>query len=290
MIKDILSDRLKEYAPANAIDQENALAEIMQHYVLASLARARFFGRAIFHGGTCLRILFGLHRFSEDLDFVLKEADPAFDWKSCADRIRHDCAAEGIQLDVQGRARKETAVRKVFLKTDSIGQILNLELPYARHATRKIRIKLEIDTNPPAGATFETRFITFPMPTAITCMDLPSGFGSKCHALLCREYVKGRDWYDFLWYASRKVTPNLDLLSHALAQQGPWAGQQVVVTTAWFLKTLRSRIMEIDWRVAAQDVARFIMTREQEGLRVWSAPLFLQHLEDLAGKMSDPRG
>ena len=163
MMKDTLSDRLKEYAPANAIEQENALAEVMQHYVLASLARARFFGRAIFHGGTCLRILYGLHRFSEDLDFVLKEADPAFDWKSCVDRIRHDCAAEGIQLEVQGRDKKETAVRKVFLKTDSIGQILNLELPYARNATRKIRIKLEIDTNPPAGATFETRFITFPM-------------------------------------------------------------------------------------------------------------------------------
>lgn len=288
MIKDLLSNRLKEYAPANALEQENALAEMMQHYMLASLSRAHFFGRAIFHGSTCLRILYGMNRFSEDLDFVLKEPDAAFDWASCADRIYHDCAAEGIHLDVQGRDKQATAVRKLFLKTDSIGQILQLELPYARHSTRKIRIKLEIDTNPPAGATYETRYITFPMIAAVTCMDLASGFGSKCHALLCREYIKGRDWYDFLWYASRKVTPNLDLLAHALDQQGPWARRKVHVTPGWFFEIMRSRIAEIDWRVATQDVARFVMSHEQAGLRAWSAPLFLQQLDALAEKMQAP--
>ena len=288
MKSDFLSNRLKEYAPANALEQENALAEMMQHYLLASLSRARFFSRALFHGGTCLRILYGLNRFSEDLDFVLKAPNPGFDWAPYAERIRKDCAAEGIHLEVQGRGQKRSVVRKLFLKTDSIGQVLELELPYERQAARKIRIKLEIDTHPPAGATFETRYVTFPMTAAVTCMDLASGFGSKCHALLCREYVKGRDWYDFLWYASRKVRPNLELLAHALAQQGPWAKRQVQVTPAWFLETMRSRIMEMNWRAAAQDVARFVVSREQAGLRAWSAPLFLQQLEALAEDWQAP--
>jgi hypothetical protein len=287
MIKDLLAARLREYGPANALEQEQALAEIMQHYVLASLARAGFFSLAAFHGGTCLRILHAMNRFSEDLDFVLKTPDASFDWDPYLARIRRDCADEGIRVDAQGRAAQEAAVRKAFLKADSIGQILSLELPFARHRPRTIRIKLEVDTNPPAGAAIETRFITFPITAAVTCMDLASGFGSKCHALLCRDYTKGRDWYDFIWYASRRVAPNLALLSHALDQQGPWAGRQITVTGRWLLDALRVRIAAIDWPATADDVARFVMSREQPGLAAWSSGLFLQQLETIEGALRE---
>ena len=184
MMKDVLVNRLKEYAPANALEQENVLAEIVQHYVLASLSRARLFASAAFHGGTCMRILYGMNRFSEDLDFALHAPDPRFDWHPYLQRILEDGAVEGIHFEVQDRNQAVTAVRKAFLKTDSIGQILNLRLPYGRHAAHKIRIKLEVDTNPPIGARCETRYMTFPMTAAITAMDLSSGFGSKTHALL----------------------------------------------------------------------------------------------------------
>ena len=282
MIQDVLANRLKEYSPANVLEQENALEELMQHYVLASLWRAKFFAHAAFHGGTCLRILYGMNRFSEDLDFVLKEPATTFQWRPYLERIQEDCLAEGIRFEVQGREKLETAVKKVFLKTDSIGQILNLRLPYARHSSRRIRIKLEVDTKPPAGASFESRFITFPVTAAMTSMDLRSGFGSKSHALLCREYTKGRDWYDFLWYASRKVAPNLDLLANALDQQGPWAGLRPKVTADWFLGAMRKRIETIDWIVARTDVERFVMSREQPSLELWSRELFLQQLDGLA--------
>jgi len=287
MIKDLLAARLREYAPANALEQEHALAEIMQHYVLASLARAGFFSHAAFHGGTCLRILHAMNRFSEDLDFVLKAPDASFNWEPFLARIRRDCADEGIRVDAQERAAQDATVRKVFVKTDSIGQILSLELPFARNRPRTVRIKLEVDTNPPAGATMDTRFITFPVTAAVTCMDLASGFGSKCHALLCRDYTKGRDWYDFIWYASRRVTPNLELLSRALDQQGPWAGRQITVTGDWLLDALRVRIAAIDWPATADDVARFVMSREQAGLAAWSSALFLQQLEILDAAMRE---
>jgi len=281
MIRDVLGNMLQEYGPADALEQESVLQELMQHYVLASLSRGRLFAAATFHGGTCLRILYGMNRFSEDLDFLLREPDPSFEWAPYLDRLRRDCRAEGIHFEVQDRARAGMAVKKAFLKTDSIGQVLDLELPYARHASRKIRIKLEVDTNPPAGATVETRYISFPVTAAITSMDLPSGFGSKAHALLCREYTKGRDWYDFLWYASRKVVPNYALLGNALAQQGPWAGRRPDVTPEWFIATLRERIEGIDWQDARSDVQRFVMANEQPSLDLWTKDLFLHHLERL---------
>ncbi len=285
MIGDILRNRIKEYAPSNALEQENVLQELMQHYVLASLSRARFFSLAAFHGGTCLRILYGMNRFSEDLDFVLKKPDKTFEWEPYLERIKRDCAAEGIHFEVQDKTKLEAAGRKAFLKTESIGQILNLELPYARSASKKIRIKLEVDTNPPDRAIFETRYITFPVTAPITSMNLGSGFGSKSHALLCREYTKGRDWYDFLWYAARNIVPNYKLLANTLNQQGPWAGRMLEVTAEWYVNAIKKRIEEIDWRAAGNDIARFIKPAEQESIECWSRELFIQQLERLSEKL-----
>ncbi|MFH1038935.1 MAG: nucleotidyl transferase AbiEii/AbiGii toxin family protein [PVC group bacterium] len=282
MIGDILSERIRDYSPANALEQENVLAELLQHFVIASLSRARFYSQAGFHGGTCLRILYGMNRFSEDLDFLLKEPNPDFKWRPYLDRILSDCRDEGIHFEVRDRSSEETAVKKAFIKTDSIGQILTLKLPFSRHATRKVRIKLEIDTNPPAGSLFETRYIDFPLTAAITTQTLKSGFATKSHALLCREYTKGRDWYDFLWYVSRKVVPDLALLGNALDQQGHWVGQGVRVTPEWYQATMKNRIETIDWDKARTDVMRFVVAREQESLALWGPDLFLHQLNRLA--------
>lgn len=282
MIQDVLANRLKEYSVANTLEQENVLQELMQQYVLASLWRTKFFARAAFHGGTCLRILYGMNRYSEDLDFVLKEASTSFEWCPYLERIKEDCRAEGIEFEVTDRGHLGEAVKKAFLKTDSIGQILNLELTYERRASRKIRIKLEVDTNAPDGAIFETRYLTFPVTAAIISMDLSSGFGAKSHALLCRDYIKGRDWYDFLWYASRRIVPNLELLGNALEQQGPWSGQNLRIDGDWYLDAMKRRIESIDWTAAREDVQRFVMSREQPSLDLWTQDLFLQQLERLA--------
>jgi len=206
MISDIFRQRISALGPGNAVEQENMLQELMQHLVLASLSRAGFFSVGCFHGGTCLRILYGTSRFSEDLCFLLKKPDPGFRWNPFLERIRRDCLADGIHFDVQDKTRADTVVQKAFLKTDSIGQILTLDLPFQRDRGKKIRVKLEVDANPPAGSRFESRYITFPMTAAITTQDLGSGFATKSHALLCRGYTKGRDWYDFLWYVSAAQT------------------------------------------------------------------------------------
>lgn len=277
----VLSAKVRDYAPANPIEQENVLQELMQHYVLASLSRAGFFAEAVFHGGTCLRIVNGIGRFSEDLDFLLKRPDPDFRWQAYLDAVRKDCLQEGIAFEVQDKSQAETAVQKAFLKTDSVGKILTLDLPFERHNPRKLRIKLEIDTRPPAGSGFMTSYITFPTTAPLTTQTLESGFALKLHALLCRRYVKGRDWFDFVWYVTRQTRPNLPLLREALKQQGPWVHESIEVTLAWVRESLAAVIHLIDWTVARQDVQRFLPLKEQAGLKAWSAEFFAHVLSQL---------
>ena len=282
MLGSVLQARIREYNPANALEQENVLQELMQHYILASLSRSGLFSEAMFHGGTCLRIVHGMNRFSEDLDFLLKSPDSSFAWKKHLDRVTRDCDLEGLRFEVQDRSQAAGAVRKAFLKTDSIGSILTLDLPFERYGARKIRIKLEIDTNPPEGSAFETAYLSFPTTAPITTQSLGSGFATKAHALLCREYVKGRDWYDFVWYVARKTVPDLRLLGKALVQQGPWRGQRLDVTSRWFLAAMRQKIEAIDWVAARDDVRRFLTAGEQSGVESWSTEFFLYHLNRLA--------
>jgi predicted nucleotidyltransferase component of viral defense system len=277
----VLSARLREYAPANAVERENVLQELMQHYVLASLSRAGFFQRAIFHGGTCLRIVHSMNRFSEDLNFLLKRPDPDFRWRDYLESVRKDCALEGIPFEAQDKSQAGTAVQKAFLKTDSAEGGLELNLPFERHRPRKIRIKLEVDVNPPAGSTITTSYITFPVTAPLTTQTLESGFALKLAALLCRPYVKGRDWYDFVWYVARRTRPDLDLLGNAVRQHGPWAGQPVTVDGAWVRQRLDEAIGRIDWAAAADDVQRFLPLSEQPGLRSWSAEFFLYQLTQM---------
>jgi hypothetical protein len=107
---------------------------------------------------------------------------------------------------------------------------------------------------------------------------MESGFALKLHALLCRPYIKGRDWFDFVWYVARKTRPDLELLGKALEQQGPWAGQAMTVTMAWVRETLENVILSIDWSVARNDIQRFLPLREQQGLQLWGVDFFLHHL------------
>ena len=132
MINRVLEEKIKEYSIASVIDQENVLQELVQQYVLASLSRAGLFSKAqgIFHGGTCLRIVHGMNRFSEDLDFFLKRPDPGFTWQGYLEHVVRDGKGEGFRFSVQDKAKEETAVKKAFLRTDSFGKDLVLLVQY----------------------------------------------------------------------------------------------------------------------------------------------------------------
>jgi hypothetical protein len=157
---------------------------------------------------------------------------------------------------------------------------LNLAF-YQGHADRKIRIKLEIDVNPPRGSRYEYDYLDFPLDFEVCHQDLGSNFALKLHALLCRPYVKGRDWYDFNWYVKQKVTPNIQHLQAALFQYGPWQGQPLILGADWLTQTLSAKVLEIDWKQAAQDVERFLSAAEKQSLGLWSERFFQNRIEVL---------
>jgi len=281
----MVQERLLSYQCQTVLEQENALKEIAQEIALSALARTDFFKVAAFQGGTCLRILYGLERFSEDLDFVLEQADKKFDWQPYVQEMRAEFKAYGYDLDVENRSKAEKIIKTVFLKADSVGGMLVIK--DLRTNKAKLKIKLEIDTHPPAGSNYALKYLDFPLPFQVNSQDLPSLFASKCHALLCREYIKGRDWYDFNWYVTRQTPINLNLLGNAIAQTGPWQNGRNKITNQWLLQKLKLKIKEIDWQAAKQDVARFLKPREVSSLNVWSKEFFLDRVEKLAHYLAE---
>ncbi len=271
----IIEERLKEYAPNSQRNELNALKEITQEIALYALARANFFNLAAFQGGSCLRIIHQLKRFSEDLDFILIQPDKSFVWKPFLKALQLEFKLYSLEFDVVDRSQLDRALKTAFIKDNSFGKLLVLSHPRGPADKQTIKIKLEIDTNPPARSIFEKHFIDFPSVFSITTQDLSSLFASKCHALLCRRYTKGRDWFDFLWYVSKKITPNYVHLSHALDQIGPWKGQNIRASKNWLHETLINKIKEIDWDNAKKDVENFLQPRERESLKEWGEDLFL---------------
>lgn len=277
----IIEDRLKKYGTDSAETELTAIREITQELILFALSTSDFFSHAAFQGGTCLRIVHGLGRFSEDMDFILKAHDPAFSWQQYLALIGTTLEQYGYDVELQDKSHADETVKKAFIKDDSIGKVLRLAYANRQGTPRKIRIKLEIDTNPPGGGEFESAFIGFPSPSSITVETLPTLFAGKSHALLCRKYEKGRNWYDFLWYMGNRTQVNWRRLSAALNQIGPWAGKGLSIDRTWYIDEMERRIGEMDWKRAKDDVAPFISPQEQGLLNKWSADFFLSALERL---------
>jgi hypothetical protein len=277
---ELIQRRLEDYKATNPVEEEQALKEILQEIALYGLWRAGFFEVAAFQGGTSLRILHKLPRFSEDLDFILKEPDPAFEWGGYLSGLLEGLREFGLQSEVLDKGRMERNVRQALLKDDSVANQLNLAF-YRGPAGRKINIKLEIDINPPEGSGFEYSYLDFPLDFEVCHQDLGSNFSLKIHALLCRPYLKGRDWYDFSWYVSQKIRPNLPHLQAALIQFGPWAGQSLAVDAGWVRKVMLEKVAEIDWGQAAADVERFLNAAERRSLALWSERFFKAKVDNL---------
>lgn len=279
---EIIQQKLDSCHASNPVEEEQATKEIMQEIALYGLWRAGFFEVAAFQGGTSLRILHHLPRFSEDLDFMLQMPDPEFDWSPYLSRLLECFEEYGLQSEALPKGSMDRAVRTAVLKNSSFVSQLNLQF-YRGHADRKIAIKLEVDANPPVGSGFDYTYLDFPTDFEVCHQNLPSNFALKIHALLCRPYLKGRDWYDFNWYIRQDVSPNVPHLQNALIQYGSWKGQEdLVIDEGWVRDELQKKIDGIEWAEAAADVAPFLKLGEQESLKLWDARFFSAKLKKLA--------
>jgi len=280
----LLQNRLAEYGCRNDEEEINAIREILQEMILCGLARTDFFIRAAFHGGTQLRIFEGIRRFSEDLDFALLAPEADFALGDYLNGVCRELASVGVELTVKDKSKADSTVKKGFLKNDSLVRLLELKY-VGRKGTlgtpRKILIKMEVDSNPPAGATYASDQLLFPFPATVRIFDRTSSFSGKLHALLCRTYIKGRDWFDLTWYASMGVLPNHDLLTHALDQQGAWAGGHVKTCDAWVRQQLLAVIDRMDWAAARRDVLPFVYASDRPSVELWSRDFFTRLVEKI---------
>ena len=270
---DLIKKKLADYGAVNQLEEEYAVKEILQDIALYGLWRTGFFEVAGFQGGTSLRILYGMERFSEDLDFILKKPDPGFAWPVYLQGML-DCFEEfGLKSQVLNKSRMDQRIKKALVKDDSICHQLNLSF-FRNSPKRMQKIKLEIDTDPPAGSGFDYSYLDFPLDFEVCHQDLSSNFSLKIHALLCRTYLKGRDWYDFNWYLKQGIQVNMPHLQAALLQWGPWADKKIDISLKWLKQVLLHKATQIDWQDAAKDVQRFLRSSEQHSLSLWSEKFF----------------
>lgn len=282
---DLIQNRLAEYKVSGPIEEENALKEIVQEIILFALWQSGFFEVAAFQGGTSLRVLHGLSRFSEDIDFILLEPNADFSWQPYLDSLTVICEEFGIEPEVLDKNHMDRNVKAAIIKDNSIANQLNLRFINGQGG-QKLTIKLEIDCNPPAGSGFDYTYLDFPVDFEVCHQDVSSNFALKIHALLCRPYLKGRDWYDFKWYISQGIKPNLLLLQNALFQYGPWQGQLLNIDRDWLISALGKKIASIKWSDAAADVERFLKPIELKSLKLWNEKFYMSKLDKLEKLLS----
>lgn len=279
-MQEAIKSMLNKYNCKNMNDYTDALREILQEIALLGLWRGKFFEKAAFYGGTSLRILYDLDRFSEDMDFSLLTPMEEFDLSGYGEYIIKETQAFGFDLKFDKVEKAyESPVMSAFLKADTRKQMLLFQagedILDAVPKGKILKIKIEIDTDPPAGFNTETRYLLQPIPFAVRVYTLPDLFAGKMHAVLFRNWksrVKGRDWYDLVWYTANHPELHLKHLENRMIQTGDWeAGQKL--TENIFQELLIDRINTLRIGKVRKEVEPF--AKRPENLSIWSKDFFL---------------
>lgn len=286
-MNNVIEQMLSKYEIKNTNDEINALKEIIQEIVLAGLSRGDFFKEVAFYGGTALRIFYNLDRFSEDLDFALIEPNKDFDLSKYLNYIERELKSYGINLEISTKVKSiDSNITSAFLKGNTLEHILkffpsNEEHNYD-HILKNLKIKFEVDVNPPLGATYEDRYKLLPSPHQIKLYDKESLFAGKIHAILCRGWktrTKGRDLYDYIFFLANDTKVNLELLKNKLIESN-YIDKNDNLDINRVKELLVNKFNEIDYNDAKEDVKPFI--KNVDCLNIWSKEFFINITEKIA--------
>lgn len=283
----ILTQMLEQYQTKTLTEKKNAIKEVVQEIALCGLSRADFFKHVAFYGGTALRIFYGLDRFSEDLDFSLISPNPDFDLKPYFNGLKTELASVGLKFSIEEKIKSvDSDIKSAFLKGNTKEHIVSIYglQDININPSEIIKIKFEVDTNPPAFASFENKYRLLPSPYQVKLFDMPSLFAGKVHAVICRTWknrVKGRDLYDYIFYLSHRSKINLPHLKARLVDSGVLKDDDTFT-----IETLRTMLNErfeaIDYESAKQDILPFITDANK--LDLWSKEFFIDISKNLADK------
>ena len=276
-----IEEIIKTYNPQTINDNKAILREIVQSIVLVGLSRTDFFKKASFYGGTALRIFYDLNRYSEDLDFTLNNVDKNFSIAPFIESIKNVALSYGLELEISIKQKQtSTPVESAFAKINTYQTFINLkmnsELTKLLHKDEVIKVKFEIDCEPALGFTTENKWIDMPEFAPVIVLDEASLFAGKLHAILCRNYkntVKGRDYYDFLFYVRRGISPNLNYLRNKLINTGK-INEKDTFNIEVLKEMLIKRFEQVDFGQVKNDTERFIINNED--LSTYSKDLFVQ--------------
>ena len=270
MENSVFEKMFSRYSPVTKVEKQNAMHEVMQEITLAGLYKSGFFNKAAFYGGTCLRIFHGLQRFSEDMDFSLLQPDENFSLENYFEPIIAEFKALGKDVVINKKTKTtQTNVESAFLKDNT--EIYNLQFA----TEKKIRIKIEVDTQPPSNFSTEYKLLLLPFSFMTRCYSLPDLYAGKMHAFLFRNWknrVKGRDWYDFEWYVRNNIALNFSHLQKRAEQIN--ALNEKEFTSDIFKKMLKERIEKTNIEAVKNDVRPFLKNPQE--LEIWSTDYFLQ--------------
>lgn len=263
----IFDAMLSAYDLSTEQKKRNAVFEVNQQVILAGLNQGGFFDKAAFYGGTCLRIFHDLQRFSEDMDFSLLVPDDGFDFTTYFQPIIDEFALVGRQVDITKKDKKQlTHVESAFLKDNTL--IYNVSF----QTEKSIKIKIEVDTQPPLHFRTEQKLLLLPHSFMARCVTLPDLFAGKMHALVYRAWknrVKGRDWYDFEWYVRHNIPLGFTHLAERIRQIN-----NEVISKESFMGQLKERLSSTNINQVKSDVLPFV--RNPKELERWSTDYFIQ--------------
>ena len=266
-MNEIFNQMMSLHRREGADGERNALYEVMQQIVLCGLYRGGFFNEAAFYGGTCLRIFYGLKRYSEDMDFSLLTKNPDFSLEKYFPAIIEEARLLGRDIVITKKDKKNfSRVESAFLKDNT--DVYNLT--FATDNTLKIKIKVDID--PPLGFKTEQKLLMLPFSFNTRCMVPSDLYAGKMHALVFRQWknrIKGRDWYDFEWYVRNRIPLDFKHL-----QERAREFNNIELTQDDFVRMLKERFAKADIRQAKEDVLPFIENVHE--LDIWSNEYFIQ--------------
>lgn len=266
-MNDIYNFMLQEHDLSSTDGRRNAMYEVMQQVVLSGLYRGGFFKNAAFYGGTCLRIFHKLGRYSEDMDFSLLEKNDDFHFEEYFPSIIEEAKLLGRKITITKKEKYNMGkVESAFLKDNT--DVYNLSF----QTEKSLKIKIEVDTNPPLGFNTEQKLLMLPFSFQTRCFTLPCLYAGKMHALMFRAWknrIKGRDWYDFEWYVRHKVPMDF---CHLQTRTKEFNGLELTRET--FVEKLKERLATADIEMVKQDVAPFVIDPRE--LDIWSNDYFLQ--------------
>ncbi len=278
-MNEAVAKMLAKYDCESLEDHLRALREILQEIALLGMWRSKFFDKAAFYSGTALRILYGLDRFSEDLDFSLLSPSKRFDLSRYSASLQKELDGFGFNVKIEQRAKAVgTNIQSAFLKAKTLKQLLVIEtaeeIVRRIHRGQILKIKIEVDTDPPPAFETQVHYLLQPIPFAVRVYALPDLFAGKMHAILCRRWktrVKGRDWYDLVWYVANHPELHLAHLEQRMRQTGHWKGKKSLMQAA-FRELVSKRIEALDVDQARREVEPFV--GNPDSLVLWSHDFF----------------